>query len=265
VDGDGFGDLLAGGLADTVLGIGQIQLFHGNHSKGLGRAAIQRSDPDTGVVDLGLRSRSGTSFALTLSTRSAAGRERVGPGLEYSAHLAPAFTAQSASALDTGAPVAGTGSARTRLVTVSGLVANQEIVWRMRSVSPNPFFPHGPWATQPLNGLRETDLKTLKPVVGVGPGRSDARMMLALAGPNPSRGSVRLQFRLGAPARVQLAVYDVSGRRVARLVDGAQTSGTHLVSWDGRDSNGRSAAAGIYFARLESGEKTLVERMVRLR
>jgi hypothetical protein len=49
---------------------------------------------------------------------------------------------------------------------------------------------------------------------------------------------------------VRLALYDVRGREVARLVDGETPAGAHARSWNGRDFAGRTVPGGVYFARL---------------
>jgi len=51
--------------------------------------------------------------------------------------------------------------------------------------------------------------------------------------------------------QAQLAVFDLSGRRVALILG---RGGSTLV-WDGRDERTRSpACSGIYFYRLEAGD-----------
>lgn len=80
--------------------------------------------------------------------------------------------------------------------------------------------------------------------------------------PNPSRGAVRIEALgtgPGAPGR--LTVLDLSGRVVAR----ARAASPGAWTWDGRDERGRSAPAGLYFARCEDGDgRVRVARMVRL-
>lgn len=72
--------------------------------------------------------------------------------------------------------------------------------------------------------------------------------------------------RPGDPAaRVTLAVYDVSGRIVRRLVDDARAAGEYRIEWDGRDEGGRSAASGVYFARLFAGGISVSRKMLILR
>jgi hypothetical protein len=73
-------------------------------------------------------------------------------------------------------------------------------------------------------------------------------------GPNPSREGGTLRFRLPAEQRVELAIYDLSGRRVARLANEVLSAGEHSVSWSRRDDRGRRVAPGVYRARLKSGD-----------
>jgi hypothetical protein len=76
------------------------------------------------------------------------------------------------------------------------------------------------------------------------------RIFFAGAGPNPSSGNTTLRFTLPAEASVQLGIYDQRGRLVQQLASEFHGAGTHAVHWNGRDSEGRNVAAGIYFGRL---------------
>jgi len=84
------------------------------------------------------------------------------------------------------------------------------------------------------------------------------------SGPNPTRSSFAVRFSLPRDARVKLAIYDTSGRRVRELITGAQPAGEHAVRWDLRDEHGQSVTAGVYFARLEVEGRTLSQRFTRL-
>lgn len=83
--------------------------------------------------------------------------------------------------------------------------------------------------------------------------------------PNPFGEGLRASFSLPARDRIRLAVYDIAGRRVRRLVDGERGAGRHEAVWDGRDESGRSVANGIYLLRLDTGERTLTTRAVKIR
>jgi hypothetical protein len=78
--------------------------------------------------------------------------------------------------------------------------------------------------------------------------------------PNPARGRTSLAFALPKPAAVNLAVYDVSGRRVATLADGAHPAGRHQVAFDGT-----RMAAGVYWARLTTPGITRTQKIVLVR
>ncbi len=101
------------------------------------------------------------------------------------------------------------------------------------------------------------DIGWFPQLVGV-PGAATAAVTFA-HGPNPSHDGGTLRFRLPAAQRVELALFDVTGRRITRLVDGPLASGEHAVRWTGTDDRGARVAPGIYRARLRAGsvERTL--------
>lgn len=83
-----------------------------------------------------------------------------------------------------------------------------------------------------------------------------ARFGLVPPAPNPARGSTNITFHLDRTAPVQLAVFDLLGRRVADLRDGVLASGSQSVPW-----NTQSFPAGVYFVRLESQGRVEVEKL----
>ena len=80
--------------------------------------------------------------------------------------------------------------------------------------------------------------------------------------PNPAVGAVQMAIDVAHDQRVELAVYDVHGRRVAVLHDGELAAGRHRFTW--QDGEGRPAAPGIYMVRMKSADRTQVMRVVRL-
>ena len=75
----------------------------------------------------------------------------------------------------------------------------------------------------------------------------------------PYEGVQRIQFSLGQTGLVDLALFDVSGRRIRTFLDAAAlVAGHHEVVWDGRNDQQGRVAAGVYFYRLRSpdGEQT---------
>ena len=49
---------------------------------------------------------------------------------------------------------------------------------------------------------------------------------------------------------VHLALYNLQGQRVCTLFDEILDTGFHHITWHSQDQHGRSAATGLYFARL---------------
>jgi hypothetical protein len=70
--------------------------------------------------------------------------------------------------------------------------------------------------------------------------------------PNPTRDAAQVHFAVPAPTKLQLEIFDVSGRLVRTLLQGSVEAGEHAVAWDGRNGGGRRAGAGVYFVRLSA-------------
>lgn len=64
--------------------------------------------------------------------------------------------------------------------------------------------------------------------------------------PNPFNPSTSIALALDEAQMVDLAVYDLSGRRVATLHNGVLDAGEHQIVWRGRTDTGATAAAGQY-------------------
>ena len=93
------------------------------------------------------------------------------------------------------------------------------------------------------------------PAAGGTPARVASAALLAPA-PNPAVSRVALRFSLAAPGRARLAVYDLLGREVARLVDSELAAGWHEATLDAP-----ALAPGTYVARLTVDGAAVVRRI----
>jgi len=92
------------------------------------------------------------------------------------------------------------------------------------------------------------------------------KLALSLSGPSPSRdGTARLRFALPGGADVALALYDISGRRIATLVDGPRAAGEYDEVWRLTDDSGRPVAPGVYLAAIRAGASQATLRVVVVR
>lgn len=80
---------------------------------------------------------------------------------------------------------------------------------------------------------------------------------LASVSPNPARGAVRIRYGLPHPAAVQIQVFDLLGREVARLRTDTDAAGWHTADWNG------IAASGVYVVRLQAQTGTETETRTR--
>jgi hypothetical protein len=66
-------------------------------------------------------------------------------------------------------------------------------------------------------------------------------------------------------SRVSIDIYNIKGQKVRKLVDDIYPAGTHKVTWNGTDNNGKAVSSGIYFYRMAMDNYTSVKRMVLLK
>jgi hypothetical protein len=105
---------------------------------------------------------------------------------------------------------------------------------------------HGPWTVSIPETARASAL--LPPV------------------PNPAPREVGIRYVVGQDnSWVEIAIHDCSGREVNLLRKGRSDAGDYSVVWDGKDGNGRRAAAGVYFVRARLGGRSFHHKVVLLR
>ena len=88
---------------------------------------------------------------------------------------------------------------------------------------------------------------------------------LAQNSPNPFNPRTEIHFSLDREQRVNLSVFDPSGRRVAELADRTFTAGEHNLTWDGRNSQGRAMPSGTYVVGMETESGVEARKVMLLR
>ncbi len=69
------------------------------------------------------------------------------------------------------------------------------------------------------------------------------------ASPNPFNATTVVSYKLQAAGNVKLAVFDIAGREITKLVDGYKSAGTHRIVFDGKN-----LTSGVYFVKMQAGE-----------
>ncbi len=91
---------------------------------------------------------------------------------------------------------------------------------------------------------------------------ASGRLALLSNSPNPFNPVTTIRFELPQPGRVTLRIYDVGGRLVRTLHEGAaMPAGLSTAVWRGVDDGGRSVASGTYFCRLTAGGQSVIRTM----
>lgn len=80
--------------------------------------------------------------------------------------------------------------------------------------------------------------------------------------PNPFARSTAVAFDLPDRRAVEVAIFDVTGAVVRTLARGSLGSGHYVYNWDGRRTDGRRVAAGLYFVRVRLGDLARSQKMV---
>ena len=92
-----------------------------------------------------------------------------------------------------------------------------------------------------------------------------ARLALGANFPNPFNPKTTLRFDLPEKGQVDLAVYDVRGRRIATIASGMMDAGSYELIWNGVDESGKPVASGVYFSRIAFGKDVLTNKMIMLK
>jgi hypothetical protein len=73
--------------------------------------------------------------------------------------------------------------------------------------------------------------------------------------PNPFNPNTSFRFKVNSAGPVKLQIFNLNGQLVKTLVDGELPPGVHQKRWNGRSQNGYAVASGVYWYRLQIGQK----------
>ncbi|MEA3285796.1 MAG: family 10 glycosylhydrolase [Candidatus Marinimicrobia bacterium] len=82
--------------------------------------------------------------------------------------------------------------------------------------------------------------------------------------PNPFNPITTIRYSLPRQVEVTLAIYDISGQLIQRLLSDSQPAGSYDIQWQGMDDHGRQVSTGVYFCRLMVGDNSKTIKMLYL-
>ncbi len=104
-------------------------------------------------------------------------------------------------------------------------------------------------------------LKIPVPLVGIDDGYSvPTTFALSQNYPNPFNARTNIEFELLENSRVKLSVYDITGAKVATLINGEMDAGVHSINW-----SADNVASGVYYYSLKANGEGSTRKMTLLK
>tara|TARA_B100001250_G_scaffold163400_2_gene140486 strand:- start:5572 stop:7752 length:2181 start_codon:yes stop_codon:yes gene_type:complete len=72
--------------------------------------------------------------------------------------------------------------------------------------------------------------------------------------PNPFNPVTKIRYELPKNSNVKLTIYDMLGKEVRTLVNGAQSLGSKSIQWDATNQKGQAVSAGVYLYSIETND-----------
>ena len=80
--------------------------------------------------------------------------------------------------------------------------------------------------------------------------------------PNPFSAQTSIVFELPTERRVEMAVFNLKGERVRRLLDQVMPAGRHHLIWAGIGDDGGPLPSGVYWIKTQAGDRSDVHKTV---
>ncbi len=68
--------------------------------------------------------------------------------------------------------------------------------------------------------------------------------------PNPFNPATQIKFSIPEASRVNLQIFDITGKEIRTLVNKNFEAGNYSTEWDGRNNSGEVVPSGVYFYRI---------------
>jgi len=83
--------------------------------------------------------------------------------------------------------------------------------------------------------------------------------------PNPFNPTTRIRFSLPGKSDVGIDIFSITGQLIKTLTNKSYERGIYETGWDGKDSNGKDAASGMYIYKMLAGNFIQAKKMLLVR
>jgi hypothetical protein len=125
------------------------------------------------------------------------------------------------------------------------------------------FVNFDPWLTVPV--IPGDGGEVVKDSKNNGKSSTDHHVSLNQNVPNPFKNMTQIRYEIANAGHVALDIYNLAGQKVITLIDAQQESGIHQITWNGKDTQGRTLPNGVYFCKISHGEIEYSKKMMLLK
>jgi acetyl esterase/lipase len=101
--------------------------------------------------------------------------------------------------------------------------------------------------------------------VEAGASKPTSKFTISSNYPNPFNPSTTIEYSLKKDSKIEIQILDSLGRPARSLFKGRSASGTHTITWDGRDDNGKTMPSGAYYYQIVSEAGSSARKMLLLK
>ena len=83
--------------------------------------------------------------------------------------------------------------------------------------------------------------------------------------PNPFNPNTTINYEVFNDSKVNIEVFDISGRTVKELINDYHNIGKYTIDWNAVDDNGQKVSAGLYFYSISTEYFTETKKMILLK
>jgi len=69
-------------------------------------------------------------------------------------------------------------------------------------------------------------------------------------------------YRIKSPTKVDLKVYNSTGKEVRTLINDHKNTGIYKIEWNGKNNKGEMVPSGVYFYRIVAGDLSETKKMI---
>ncbi|RMD88210.1 MAG: T9SS C-terminal target domain-containing protein [Calditrichaeota bacterium] len=80
--------------------------------------------------------------------------------------------------------------------------------------------------------------------------------------PNPFNEMTVITYSIPYFDTITMKIYDLNGREIKTLVQGAKNPGTYRIRWDGRNNQGNQVSSGVYFCRMQTKKFKMTRKIL---